>query len=379
MSKLAISITKYDELVGLIYGGINEEYPWFTFLSKLSEATQSRDANLVFTIRRPNPDYLLLTSNTAFVQPSDESTKQLLSLSELLHTYQPEPQTLEESLDMETYLSSELYQQHLKPLNIKYILGQDIIFKDNLSAKLSVERTADKADYGASDKYLFSMLAPHFRRAIELREKMITQERLQEISYATLSKASIGTIMLDSEGTVVATNQMADAILAGDCGVAIVNGHFVAKNAGKNSALKQRIAEALADSSDDSVQHSGVGFKIEDTPGNPVLDMVIKPLNKHSYDGTNINPSVVIYINESKNALISLDVETLRNVYGMTQREALVSIHLAQGKTQAEVAECLNVSINTVKTHLRGVYEKLGVHSQPQVVAILSNSTARLV
>lgn len=379
MSKLAISVAQYDELVGLVYEGINETPPWFTFLSKLSDATQSRDASMVFTIRRPAPDYLLLTSNTAFNVPSDESTKQLLSLSVLLHTYQPEPKTLGESLDMNAFLASELYNTYLKPLNIKYILGQDIIFQGNLSAKLSVERTADKAEYGIADKHLFSMLAPHFRRAIRLREQMIKQDRLQEISYATLSKASIGTIMLNSEGTVVATNQMADAILAGNFGVAIVNGHFVAKNTNKNSVLKKLIVEALAHSTDDSTQHSGVGFNIEDTPGNPVLEMVIKPLNNHTYDGTDINPSVIIYINESKNALISLDVETLRNVYGMTGREALVSIHLAQGKTQAEVAECLNVSINTVKTHLRGVYEKLGVHSQPQVVAILSNSTARLV
>ena len=52
---------------------------------------------------------------------------------------------------------------------------------------------------------------------------------------------------------------------------------------------------------------------------------------------------------------------------------------LAKGTCLSDVAMRLHVSINTVKTHLRGIYEKLGTSKQAQVVARLNHSSARLL
>jgi ATP/maltotriose-dependent transcriptional regulator MalT len=42
---------------------------------------------------------------------------------------------------------------------------------------------------------------------------------------------------------------------------------------------------------------------------------------------------------------------------------------LAQGHANKEIAQRLFVSIDTVKTHLRNIYKKLGVTSRLQAVA----------
>ena len=44
-----------------------------------------------------------------------------------------------------------------------------------------------------------------------------------------------------------------------------------------------------------------------------------------------------------------------------------------------EAANNLHVSINTVRTHLRGIYGKLGTNKQYRVTALLNNSAARLM
>jgi DNA-binding CsgD family transcriptional regulator len=49
---------------------------------------------------------------------------------------------------------------------------------------------------------------------------------------------------------------------------------------------------------------------------------------------------------------------------GLTRREQEVLAWVAQGKTNAEVAEILWVTPSTVRKHLENVYEKLGVHSR---------------
>ncbi|MFB7722493.1 LuxR C-terminal-related transcriptional regulator [Nocardia sp. NPDC056100] len=52
----------------------------------------------------------------------------------------------------------------------------------------------------------------------------------------------------------------------------------------------------------------------------------------------------------------------------LTEAEWLVLKHLPSGRTGNQIAADLGVSINTVKTHLRGVYLKLGANSRGQAV-----------
>jgi DNA-binding NarL/FixJ family response regulator len=53
----------------------------------------------------------------------------------------------------------------------------------------------------------------------------------------------------------------------------------------------------------------------------------------------------------------------------LTAREREVLMHTAQGKTGAAIAEELNISLMTVRTHLRNMMSKLNVHSRLEAVA----------
>lgn len=52
----------------------------------------------------------------------------------------------------------------------------------------------------------------------------------------------------------------------------------------------------------------------------------------------------------------------------ITQRESEVMLLLVEGKTRRAICEELTVSPDTVKTHVRAVYRKLGVHSQQELI-----------
>jgi DNA-binding NarL/FixJ family response regulator len=54
----------------------------------------------------------------------------------------------------------------------------------------------------------------------------------------------------------------------------------------------------------------------------------------------------------------------------LTPRERDVLFHLAEGAGRKEVAERLQLSANTVRTHLQSLMAKLGVHSTLEVVAL---------
>lgn len=63
--------------------------------------------------------------------------------------------------------------------------------------------------------------------------------------------------------------------------------------------------------------------------------------------------------------------EQLAQDHGLTPREAEVLTLIAQRKTRSEIEQELFLSQNTVKTHARHVYAKLGVHSKADVYELV--------
>lgn len=54
----------------------------------------------------------------------------------------------------------------------------------------------------------------------------------------------------------------------------------------------------------------------------------------------------------------------------LTRREMEVLADLASGRTNKQIANELNVSLNTVKFHVRNLYQKLGVNSRSQAISL---------
>jgi LuxR family transcriptional regulator, maltose regulon positive regulatory protein len=54
----------------------------------------------------------------------------------------------------------------------------------------------------------------------------------------------------------------------------------------------------------------------------------------------------------------------------LTTRELELLIELPSLRTAEEIASSMRVSVNTVKTHIRGIYRKLGVTNRRDAVLI---------
>jgi DNA-binding NarL/FixJ family response regulator len=51
----------------------------------------------------------------------------------------------------------------------------------------------------------------------------------------------------------------------------------------------------------------------------------------------------------------------------LTEREQQVLYVLATGRSYQDIATVLNVSIETVRTHVRHIYKKLQIHSRSEI------------
>lgn len=65
-------------------------------------------------------------------------------------------------------------------------------------------------------------------------------------------------------------------------------------------------------------------------------------------------------------------VSLLQRLYGLTKSEAQVALLAMRGEGLSPIAEKLSVSLTTVRTHLRHVFEKTGIHRQAELVRLLA-------
>lgn len=71
----------------------------------------------------------------------------------------------------------------------------------------------------------------------------------------------------------------------------------------------------------------------------------------------------------AKLVIQSMQKTQISSNYGLTQREKEVLLSLSKGNSFKLIAADCNISIDTVRTHIKHIYEKLQVHCQTEAVS----------
>jgi DNA-binding CsgD family transcriptional regulator len=74
-------------------------------------------------------------------------------------------------------------------------------------------------------------------------------------------------------------------------------------------------------------------------------------------------------LSDPSRTLNGLDLKTPQTKVALTERQREILKYLAEGLSNAEIARALNISVNTVRTHVQSLLERLEVSSRVQAVA----------
>jgi DNA-binding CsgD family transcriptional regulator len=83
------------------------------------------------------------------------------------------------------------------------------------------------------------------------------------------------------------------------------------------------------------------------------------------------NAAAVLFIIDSVNRW-SIPLSQIMDAFGLTQAEARVALAAASGNTVGETARLLNLSPNTIKTHLRRVFAKTATARQAELAGLIA-------
>jgi DNA-binding CsgD family transcriptional regulator len=176
-------------------------------------------------------------------------------------------------------------------------------------------------------------------------------------------QALIPRIRLDSEGRVIWMSAAAKTALAQDTDLQIRGGKLKVRHNRTDAKLRSAIRWAAGVDKNYMSSHGALPILME--------------------RGEGLSPKVwwieadagLIHFSFETADLVQRQIEAAAIIFCLSSSQARVAAFVAEGFTLNEIAVRMGISTNTARTHLRRIFEKTGVRTQPSLVRLLLSVT----
>lgn len=367
----------YDRLLALLYDGVRDYGRWQEFVDLFNELCEARDTSIIVISPTFRHSFYVLSSDRDPGITDDYIERSLQSAAFFNEIPAPVPTTINEMMSEQRFLDSQLYREFFSQIDVRYLLCQDVTRSRQVSVRITSKRSAAQGQFGATQKALFARVVPHLRRAMDMRDEHYHNGFMRTFFESTIDKMDVGYFMLDRHGRILLANSVAEKLIREQVGFGNHDGYLrLADNASgpdMRALVEQMVEARLKGGRGERSQ----GFRIDTRYGDPVLSVVMKSV--FDIQQIEYGAAILVYVTDCRLDDMRIEAATFREIYGFTRSESRLAVLLTRGESLSEAADHLHVSINTVRTHLRGIYEKLGTNKQYKVTALLNNSAARLM
>jgi len=205
---------------------------------------------------------------------------------------------------------------------------------------------------------MLALLAPHFVRAHDMQRRLADAESARELLDGVLDRLPLGMAVVRGDGAVLCMNH-ALQLLTRESGA-------LSQEAGR---LVSRPRDALAGTLSRAQNGPGeLPLRLGQPGSGGTVSLWISRLGNSEGNGA------LFLVMAAGHASRALSQEGLSALFGLTPAEARVTQQITLGRSLDEIAVLLSVSLNTVKTHLKRVFSKVGVRRQPELLQAIYSS-----
>ena len=363
-------------IIGEIYEASYRPEHWSVVLEKLAELTRSKSATFLFNYDLKMPDTNPLMSLSLSYGIEDKWIKAYNDYEGFKAARENAPlgvATAEhQNFPDRSYIEQhELYIGYMQPQGMYHSAGLILFDDEERISGIGIQRSREAGRYEDETLQLVTDLAPHFQRALRIHTEFTRLRTRQQALYAGFDKLAMGMVLFDPMGQVVYVNPMAKSIFEHHAAISIEHGTIITHDARQRMRLRQAILNVINSGSEDIEQTSfsiGLSQPDIDSP----LPVLVTPIRKggvlEDVEAERIH-AAMFFSDPAHQQSIAPDV--LRQIYGLTEREAQVAVGLCNGLNAGDISKAYDISFHTVRTHIRGVFDKTGVKSHPQLVKLL--------
>ncbi len=168
-------------------------------------------------------------------------------------------------------------------------------------------------------------------------------------------------LVVDENGAVVGTNTAADRLLDELDGLVRAGSRVEARIHRENEALLRAVARMVEAGAEGTAEV----LQVSRPSGLPPYSLTVAPVRAIGRRGRR---AAAIFVHDPARPRVP-SAARLGRLYGLTPMEGAVASELAAGCSLKEIARAHDISIQTVRGHLKQVFAKTGTHRQGELVA----------
>ena len=250
---------------------------------------------------------------------------------------------------------------------IGYICLTPLIARPDMLIGLSVCRREQTGHITTTQRDMFSSLAAHVRAAV--RTQLLLEGDAAALLVGAMEAMSLTAFACNRSGQVIAMTPAAEQLVLSGRYLKLKNQSLLAEQEKDHAALMKAVMSAARGLSRPGAPLlTSLFIHSASTSLSPVIvDVVALPQKAFTFG---FRPQLLVVVRGLKQDDRQL-VGALQAGFHLTAAEARVALMLAEGQGPQTIADSRGVSINTVRTQVRNLYDKLGVSRQGELAARL--------
>lgn len=256
------------------------------------------------------------------------------------------------------------YYEALWPAGLGWGAATAICLPTGDTLYLNLERDRIRGPVESAIVQQLDELRPHLARAA-LMSARLQMERARAVAE-TLALIGLPSLVFDNQGKVLAANHLIEAL-----------SDYVRWRAQDRVSLKDLTADALFCRAYETLNIDGAmptrSFAVRGADASAAMVAHVVPIRRSARDIFVRCAGVLVMTPVTLPK--APPVELVQSLFDLTPAEARVARCLTSGESVEDIAFTGGVSLNTIRTQVRGVLEKTGCRRQAEVVALLGGIT----
>jgi len=359
---------EFDKTVGLIYEAALIGGGWTAALVEIARQTESETFHLMGWDGSSQTELLRELPDASWWAELERYNEYYLPIDPRIQACAALPpgalMVCSEHFDARFVARNEVYQDCLLPFGIRYTIGATIFSTGQLQFRLGLMRGSERGSYTQEEIAKLRRLVPHLQRAAKLTVQAHSLNNLVSMKRAAEDLQPLAVVALSATGQIVDVNPRAETLLRSESSIKRSNGRLVAIDARSDTALRIAIKTVGEEGNPASLRITG-------KHATQVCYVTLVPVRNAgpAAGGLRSSPVICLIADHRPTPIVSED--QLRALFQLSSGEARVARSLASGLSLDETARVHAVKRGTVKTQLNGVFAKLAVDNQRDVIRLI--------
>jgi DNA-binding CsgD family transcriptional regulator len=268
----------------------------------------------------------------------------------------------------------DYYHDIMRPAGLWHAAIANVHRDKRFLAALGIARSRSQGRFTAAELGWLRRRAPHLNRAARVSIRFKEMEARTDAVAEAVDRVNVGVALTDASGRLAHVNRSARAILDARDGLTIVDGVLRATKHDDSCRLARLIRAAAGGEAPCRLPRLSGAMQASRPSLRRPLPVVVSP-TRNAASPFDRSSAVCITFADPDRAS-KADPELLARLYGLTEREAAVAACLLQGQSPNAAAAALAMTMNTVRTHIRHIFEKTGVERMSELMRLFLSGPA---